>query len=98
MVFNWRKKKEPKEPEVPAIVPAPVTPEVSEIKPSNFQVINYVRALLILKNTPFKKLYVELKKLPWLDIFYVLGVLVWIFMSGLFGWQLIKAFEIWPLK
>lgn len=89
MAWNWRKKKEAKEPEITTVEN---DVEIPEIKPSNLRAINYIRALLILKNTPFKKLYVELKKLPWLDILYVLGVLVWVFMSGLLVWQLVRVF------
>lgn len=61
---------------------------IPEIKPSNLQFINYIRALMILQKIPFAKLRDELKKLPWLDILYVLGWFVWLFMSGLFIWQL----------
>jgi hypothetical protein len=66
----------------------PAPDDIPEIKPSNIQFVNYIRALLILKKIPFKQLLAELKKLPWLDICYVIGVFIWLFMTGLFVWQL----------
>lgn len=90
--FPWRRKKEDDTPPVPAPEPKEPAVEIPEIKPSNLQFVNYIRALLILKNIPFTKLRDELKKLPWLDIFYVLGILIWIFMSCLFIRQLVLAF------
>lgn len=84
----WRRKKEDNP--APSPKPAPEEPQVviPEIKPSNLQFVNYIRALLILKNIPFTKLRDELKKLPWLDILYVVGIFIWIFMSYLFVRQL----------
>lgn len=87
----WRKKKE-NQPVTPAPAPDPPPIEIPEIKPSNLQFVNYIRALLILKNIPLTKLRDELKKLPWLDIFYVLGILVWILMSYLLIKQLMLVF------
>jgi hypothetical protein len=83
----WRRKKE----DTPVVTPpTPEEPQITipDIKPSNLQFVNYIRALLILKNIPLKKLRDELKKLPWLDIFYVAGVLIWLLMTYLFIRQL----------
>ncbi len=87
----WRRKKE----DTPVVIPpTPEEPQITipDIKPSNLQFVNYIRALLILKNIPLKKLRDELKKLPWLDIFYVAGILIWALMTYLFIRQLALVF------
>jgi hypothetical protein len=93
--FPWRRKKDetPDEKKDDVVPVVPETP-VPEIKPSNLQFVNYIRALLILNQIPFRKLRDELKKLPWLDIFYVLGILVWILMSYLLIRQLVLVFTL----
>jgi hypothetical protein len=81
--LNWLKRKKPEKPKDP--------PDVPLVKPSPVQAVNYVRALLILKNIPFKELMQELRKLPWFKITYCVGVIIWLYMTGLFLNYLARA-------
>lgn len=81
--LNWLRRKKPEPPAAPEEPPL--------IKPSPVQAVNYVRALLILKNIPFKELVQELRKLPWFKITYCLGVIIWIYMTCLFFTYLMRA-------
>jgi hypothetical protein len=60
--------------------PAP-TPEPPVILPSNIQLVNYIRALAILRNIPFQQLRAEFFKLPLRKISWVLGVTFWLYMT-----------------
>jgi hypothetical protein len=75
----------PKEPDTVPVQPEPV-PELppDPIEPSRVQLVNYIRALLILKNTPFKELREEFFKLPLKQLAYFTGTLIWFFMSYTF--------------
>ncbi len=46
--------------------------------------VNYIRALMILRNTPFKELREEFLKLPLQNIAYAIGAVIWVFMSYTF--------------
>jgi hypothetical protein len=77
----------------PAPVPSPEpTPEVSapeQVKPSAIPAVNYVRALLILKNLPLKQLREEFLKLPLAKICWLVGLLIWFYMTyALASWLL----------
>lgn len=88
--FSWRRKKEKDDKPEDGVSPPVASEQLPpDVKPSSFKFLNYIRVLLILNKIPIKKLRAELKKLPWLDIFYVLGILVWVVMSFLFVRQLI---------
>jgi hypothetical protein len=90
-VISWAKKKltpdEPVDvppdenitPDTPADpVPAPAPPLV---KPSAINSINYLRAWLLLKKIPFKKLRDEFLKLPLKDLAYIGGLFIWVYMT-----------------
>jgi hypothetical protein len=75
------------DPVPPADVVAPdpeIDPAVPAIEPSRVQLVNYIRALLILRNTPFKELRDEFLKLPLKKIAYAIGTVIWLFMSYTF--------------
>lgn len=104
MAWNWpvisgvRKKLFPdKEPEVPP-TPTPavddVTPETKPEQPTMpepglLNSVNYIRAWLILRNTPFKELRAEFLKLPLKKLAYVGGLIVWAYMTYTLTGQLI---------
>jgi hypothetical protein len=56
-------------------------PEPKLPRPSSVQLVNYIRAAMILRNIPFKKLGDELKKVPWFTVVYITGVVVWVYMT-----------------
>ena len=70
--------------------PLPPTPPINppnfpdDIKPSNFNFVNYLRALMILRAIPFAKLREEILKLPLKRIAYVCGVFIWVYMTYTF--------------
>jgi hypothetical protein len=73
----------------PVVTPEPepkpqpeVVPDVPE--PSRVQFVNYIRALLILRNAPFKELHAEFMKLPHKKIAYAVGTAIWVFMTYTF--------------
>lgn len=80
---NWlyTKKVAPLPEPTPTPEPAPVVPEPPIITPSNIQLINYIRALAILRNIPFQQLRTEFFKLPLRKIGWVLGVTFWLYMT-----------------
>jgi len=91
-IRNWLypEKDAPQPEPTPAPEPAPVIPAPPVITPSNIQLINYVRALAILRSIPFNQLRTEFFKLPLRKIGWVLGVTFWLYMtyaivSALFG-------------
>ena len=65
----------------PEPAPAPAIPEPPIITPSSIQLINYVRALAILRSIPFQQLREEFFKLPLRKIGWVVGVTFWIYMT-----------------
>lgn len=101
---NWLK---PKPAPAPTPTPAPILPpdptsapiptptvDAPEISRSNIQLINYARALLILKQLPLKKLREEFLKLPLRKIAYTIGVFIWAIMT----YSLLKHLLQWALK
>jgi hypothetical protein len=86
-LINWWNPK-PKPTPTPAPIPLPApepiptpAPEVPTVTPSSIQAVNYIRALLILKNIPLKKLREEFLKLPLKQIAYTIGVVIWFIMT-----------------
>lgn len=71
----------------PTPEPQPDTPtppkqdDVPVARPSAIQAVNYIRAFLILKNLPLKKLRDSFFKLPLRQIFWVIGLCIWVYMS-----------------
>jgi hypothetical protein len=103
-ISNWWK---PKPAPTPTPTPAPISPpdptstpiptptvDTPSISRSNIQLINYVRALMILKQIPLKKLREEFLKLPLQKIAYTIGVFIWAIMTYLLLKQLLQ----WALK
>ena len=78
----------------PAPVPAPVVP-VPNVKPGPINSINYVRALLLLRKIPIKKLREEFLKLPLRQIGFILGFIVWL---GLSYWLICLVWRALTLK
>jgi hypothetical protein len=76
----YPKKVDPQPAPVPAPAPAP-KPEPPVITPSNIQLVNYIRALAILRGIPFQQLRTEFFKLPLRKIGWVLGVTFWLYMT-----------------
>jgi hypothetical protein len=82
-LINWWNPK-PKPTPTPAPIPVPEptpTPDIPPITPSNIQAVNYIRALLILKQIPIKKLREEFLKLPLKKIAYTIGVVIWFIVT-----------------
>ena len=80
---------EKKPPTVPSPEPDPAVVEPETIQPSAIPAINYVRALLILKNLPLKQLREEFLKLPLAKICWLAGLLIWMYMTyALASWLL----------
>lgn len=77
----YPKKDAPQPAPSPDVEPAPVIPEPPVVTPSNIQLINYVRALAILRSIPFQQLRTEFFKLPLRKIGWVVGVTFWIYMT-----------------
>ena len=73
------KKAEPAPPPAPA--PEPVLPSPPIVKPSSIQLVNYIRALAILRTIPFKRLRDEFVKLPLRQLGWMLGVIFWLYMT-----------------
>lgn len=61
--------------------PAPVIPEPAVPKPTGLPLADYVRALLVLRAIPFKKLRIAFLALPLRQIFYVIGCVIWVIMT-----------------
>jgi hypothetical protein len=78
--FETKPAPNPPEPEPVPVIP----PEPKPVEPSNIQLVNYIRALVILRNTPFKELHAEFFKLPLQKIAYAIGCVIWVFMSYTF--------------
>lgn len=76
-------KPKPVEPDAePSPAPEPPAPPIAE--PSNLQFLNYIRALLILRDTPLKKLREEFFKLPLGSLAWGAGCVIWLYMSYAF--------------
>ena len=58
----------------PAPVPEPTAPDV---KPSAINAVNYIRALMVLRNIDFAKLRAEFSKLPLRQLGIIFGLLLW---------------------
>ncbi len=69
---------------LPPSPPAPLPEFPANITPSNFNFVNYLRALMLLRAIPFAKLREEILKLPLKKIAYVFGVFIWIYMTYTF--------------
>jgi hypothetical protein len=82
-ISNWWNPKPTPAP-IPAPEPTPEpapTPDTPPITPSRVQAVNYIRALLILKQIPIKQLREEFLKLPLKKIAYTIGVVIWFIMT-----------------
>jgi hypothetical protein len=84
----WKPKPAPTPTPTPAPIPVPEPPpkptptlDITPATPSKIQAVNYIRALLILKQIPFKKLREEFLKLPLKQIAYTIGVVIWFIMT-----------------
>jgi hypothetical protein len=76
----------------PAPAPEPVQPEPPAVEPSNLQFINYIRALMILRDTPLKKLREEFLKLPLSRLAWGAGCVIWLYMSYAFlKWFILRV-------
>ena len=84
------KKPAPAPEPAPESAPNTVEADVPDIaQPSAVQAVNYIRALLILKNLPLKQLREEFLKLPLAKICWLAGVLIWLYMTyALASWLL----------
>jgi hypothetical protein len=86
-VKNWVWPTKPEPTPAPQPIPIPSIP-----KPGPVQLINYLRALAILRNIPVKDLQDKFAKLPKKLILYGTGAVIWIimtyqFISYIFGWR-----------
>jgi hypothetical protein len=70
----------PPPPPKPGPLPLPV-PDLTIPTPGPLQWVNYMRALLILRNTPFKELHKAFSKLPHAKIAYTTGAVIWLVMT-----------------
>jgi hypothetical protein len=71
-------------------VPAPVDPPVVEQR--NLQFLIYIRSLMILRDTPLKKLREEFFKLPLDRLTWFAGCLIWLYMSYAFlRWFILRV-------
>ena len=82
-IKSWLFPEKPK-PAEPADVPVPAPAEPPVVEPSNLQFLNYIRALMILRDTPLKKLREEFLKLPLNHLAWGAGCLIWLYMSYAF--------------
>jgi hypothetical protein len=71
--------------------PAPAR-EPEPVQPSVIPAVNYLRALLILKNLPLKQLREEFLKLPLAKICWMLGLVIWAYMTYAIARQLLWHF------
>lgn len=90
---KWTPDKKPETPpepdkEKPEEIPAEPDPVV--VTPSSLNVVNYLRALMILRNTPFKKLWAEFLKLPLKKLAYATGLIIWVYMTYTLVTQLLS--------
>lgn len=84
---------EPKPANPPVAVPAPAAepaPELPEVKPGAIQMVNYLRAFAILRKIPFKEFRAELVKLPWRQIAWFTGLVIWLYMTYAIGSAALK--------
>jgi hypothetical protein len=86
----YPKKDDPKPTPAPTPQPEPVD-DKPLIAPSSIQFVNYIRAIMILRNIPITKLQAEFAKIPWLDIGYIAGVFIWVYMTYALTTQLFRA-------
>jgi hypothetical protein len=82
-IRNWFSPEVPPPSPEPLPTPAP-EPDAKIPEPSRIQVLNFIRALMILRNAPFKELSAEFAKLPHKKIAYAIGAIIWVFMSYTF--------------
>ena len=80
-IRNWIKP--PAEPDVPLPQPnpAPAIDDPVIPAPSIIPAANYIRAFFILRAIPFKKLRDAFLQLPLWHIAYVIGCIIWVFMT-----------------
>jgi hypothetical protein len=90
-IKSWLFPEKPK-PVEPEAVPASTQPEPPVVEPSNLQFLNYIRALMILRDTPLKKLREEFFKLPLDRLTWFAGCLIWLYMSYAFlRWFILRV-------
>lgn len=83
-IKSWFETKTPDPAPEPVVPAEPEKPEPDPVEPSRIQLVNYIRALMILRNTPFKELRDEFLKLPLQKIAYAIGCVIWVVMSYTF--------------
>lgn len=87
----WLFPEKPK-PIEPEAVPAPPPTEPPVVEPSNLQFLNYIRALMILRDTPLKKLREEFFKLPLNGLAWAAGCVIWLYMTYAFlRWFMLRV-------
>jgi hypothetical protein len=90
-IKSWLFPEKPK-PAEPAVVPVPPPAEPPIVEPINLQFLNYIRALMLLRNTPLKKLREEFFKLPLGSLTWCAGCLIWLYMSYAFlRWFILRV-------
>jgi hypothetical protein len=97
-VISWAKKKlTPDKPvDIVPDSPAPPPPTPPLVTPSAINSINYLRAWLLLKKIPFKKLRDEFLKLPLKDLAYIGGLFIWVYMTYTLVMWLLTSLMPWP--
>jgi len=80
-IRDWFFPKKPTPEPQPAPEVVPPLPEPPVVKQSPIQLINYARALAILRSIPFKQLREEFFKLPLRKLGWAIGVTFWLYMT-----------------